>query len=176
VSQWIVQDYFWCSVALPAVIATWSLMTTWTTARRELRLWAVSVLLTTLLTIPPIQPYLHVLGQHPANIYALPIFMIVYLVWGRYEAPSARIAFAGTFVSLLIADLAGAWHLSRPMPAAAQPFFLPVGGAGLMDGLLLIPIGATFIAVLIQQVLRRGHELSFLIGRKQYRAHRAAST
>jgi hypothetical protein len=175
VSQWIQQDYFWWAVALPSLIASWAVISAWPAARVELRLWAYSVLLTTLVAIPPIQSYLHFLGQNPANIYAVPIFLLAYLVCGCYESPSARIAYAGTFVSLLIADLAGAWHLSRRLPSPTEPFPMAIGGAGLMDGLVLIPIGAGLLVVTIQQILRRGHELSFLLGRKKYRAQRAGT-
>lgn len=168
----MLQEYFWIAVAIPAAISAWAVMSTWPAAS-VLGPWTCSVGFTTLLAVPPLQPYLHALGQSPMNVYAPPVFVVAYLVWGRYELPSVRIAYAGTFLSLMIADFAGAWLLSQHLAPSEQPFFFYVGGAGMVDGLVLIPAGAALLVGSIKLILRRGHELSFLLGRAQYLSQKA---
>lgn len=173
VSDWISQDYFWFAVAMPTAITLWAVISTWPRFRSALGPWACSVGLTTVLVVPPVQSYLHLLGQHPLNIYAMPVFVVVYLVWGQYELPSVRIAYAGTFSSLLLANFVGAWFLSQRTAPSDQPFFLFVGGTGIFDGLVLIPTGAALVIAATKLLLRRGHRVSFLLGRKQFLSQKA---
>jgi hypothetical protein len=47
-----------------------------------------------------------------------------------------------------------------------------IGGAGLSDGLVLGPIGAALITGLTKSLVKRGHNISFLLGRKRMPAQR----
>jgi hypothetical protein len=166
-SDWANQGFFWIAVVSPALVTIWALISTWPKPATEFRRWFFSTAPTSLVAVPPVQPYLHMIKQQElANVYAVPVFLIVYLVWGRFEVPSIPIAYAGTFLSLLIADFAGAWFAAAT--TSARPFFAFVGGGGLWDGLFLIPIATGLVTAMTKKVLKNGHNLSFLIGRKMF--------
>lgn len=165
-SQW----HLYVVVMVPlllAAILTWS-------ARSDLRgnTWVVTaaLLLSMIQGLPQVQQlYFQVVSGDPAlQTRAMPFFPAVYLLFGRFMLPSPSLAYAGTFLSLLATDFVSVtshW-LTDPLGHPLSYHFSGIGGAGLVDGLVVLPILAVGIVHYARYGLKRGIAFRWMLGRE----------
>jgi hypothetical protein len=131
---------------------------------------AISVIFSVAQAHPAIQKFYFLLGTgNPAEqTHAAPVFIALYLVFGKFYRPSRALLYAGTFLCLLATDLVDAylrWTVAPP----SWPFGLylgSIGGAGWMDGLLHLPLLAVGLALLVQWEMNRGATFKWMLRRQ----------
>lgn len=96
----------------------------------------------TQLRIPAVMAACIIVTSHPA--------LERYFKWGVTEV------FAGIFLSLFLADVYGALLMAMRTGLDFGVALNGVGGAGMSDGLVLVPVGVTLVYWLINLVRRRG--------------------
>ncbi len=154
----MVEPHFWFAVALPAAIA---LVIAWRNHAelwRNAGIWVVATTLTVGSAFVDIRSFLG-LTHDPFGVYAFPLFLVVYLVAGRYRTASAAVCFAGTFASLLVTDLvvfAYQWSVGAP---DAIDTLVGIGAGKPVDGLLFASAGAGVAASLVRAMERQGVEM-----------------
>jgi hypothetical protein len=119
---------------------------------------------------PEIQDLYAQIGRSEEYLFAhaVPFFVILYLIFGRFEMPSVWIAWAGTFLCLLVTDASFTYFQWRLGPYDIQTLLGAIGGAGWEDGLLITSLGAGTITAFAHWQIKRGHEFVSMIGRRRY--------
>lgn len=138
---------------------------------RHRSVFALAMAVTIVIALPPIQDLFHWPGRPDGNTYLLPIFPIIYVLFSRYELPSHSFVFGGTYVTSLGGDLASATKLAFVDDFGIKAFSW-IGGAGLLDGLILMPVLATMFSWFLERRLIRGDRIRFLVGHNAYQDER----
>lgn len=121
-----------------------------------------------LLAVPPAQQWMAVAWHEEGSLYVPALFTPAYLVWGRFTLPSAYTAFSGSFFTLLFADLAHAGWLGVIDVERVERALSGIGGAGLSDGLILVPLASVALVLLVRRILASGKPLRFMVGRNWF--------
>jgi hypothetical protein len=100
--------------------------------------------------------------------HAIPFFPIAYLFFGRFDLPSVPVAWAGTYICLLITDLSFNYFQWRIGPYDLPLLLSGIGGGGWLDGLVWLPVGAAAITAFARYRLKRGYAFQSMVGRKSY--------
>lgn len=155
------------AVFVPALITILVMLRSKGDFARNGSLFAWSAVLSAILATPWIQPYLHTFGQPATDVLIPPLFVVLYIFFGRYVLPSIGTAFAGTYLALIFGDLVSATINAFHHTPYWQPFTW-IGGALLIDGLFLLPIFGAMTIWFLKTALLRGNAVSFLFGRNQH--------
>ncbi len=100
--------------------------------------------------------------------HAAPFFIILYIFFGRFLLPSVPLAWAGTYICLMVTDISANYFQWRIGPYDLPVLLSGIGGAGWLDGLIWLPIGAAAITAFARYRLIRGHTFKSMVGRKIY--------
>ena len=84
---------------------------------------------------------------------------------GNFALPSAYTAFAGSFLTLVCADLAHAGGSAFTGPRQFEHVLSGIGGAGLWDGLVIVPVAPMALVFLVRRLLLSGRTVRFMVGR-----------
>lgn len=155
------------AILLPGFLTVIALALSLDDFLRNIKYLVVAGVLCAVLATPWIQPLLHVFGQPQGHLVVPPLFVVIYLVFGRFQWPRAETAFAGTYLSLLLADLVFSTFIfldGKP----AQVAYGAIGGAGYADGLLISPIAGAALTGFLHWLCKRGHFFRFMVGRTAY--------
>lgn len=155
-------------MALPGVISLIGWLSARCSFREQRELILLGSLCTAVQALPAIQAPLSLLG-HPGDLHAMPVFLLLYLMLGRFESLSLRVAFGGTFLSLLLTDLVGATVCTNADLGALGDCLYSIGGGGWADGLLLLPAGAAIAAIVVKVAARRGCLVFVLLATREQR-------
>ena len=119
---------------------------------------------------PEIQAvYLEVGRAGPGLVaHALPLFVIIYLVFGRFDLPSVPLTWAGTYSCLMVTDLSFNYFQWRKGEYELAFLMSGIGGAGWMDGLVILPFAAAATTLYARWGIRRGHDFKLMIGRRSF--------
>ena len=134
---------------------------------KEIFIWVA--LVSVVLSLPALQETLSLPWQDKAALYVPALFTPAYIVWGRFELPSAYSAFAGSFLTLFLADIASVTWGTLHSPQNFLSGLSGIGGAGLVDGLVVIPLASVAVIGFIRFILKSGRALRFMVGRKKWR-------
>ena len=123
---------------------------------------------------PEIQEVYAAHGRSVGGLFAhaAPFFAILYLFFGRFDLPSVPLAWAGTYICMMVTDLSFnyfQWRIGTyDLPLLASG----IGGAGWLDGLVWLPMGAAAITLFVRWELRRGNVFWSMVGRRRYMSAR----
>lgn len=155
------------AVLAPAVVTLVCLPLAISAARANKWLLILTTVVTLFIALPPVQSVFH-WGDRPlGNTYLLPVFPVAYVLFGQFDRPSLSFMFAGSFLTLLIGDLAAMTKLAIVDGLGVDAYGF-IGGAGLMDGLLIMPIAGTALAAFVSHQLKSGKRIRLLFGRDAY--------
>lgn len=126
-----------------------------------------SLLLSILQAHPAIQALYFIVGtgNQEYHTHALPFFVALYFFFGRFHLPSLGFVYAGTYLTLLVtdlADLAFRWHGDTDR-LPLMMYFDAIGGGGLWDGLLHLPLLSVLLAWLTRAELRKGKRYKWML-------------
>lgn len=146
--------------------------------RRELQGNWIVFLLSVVLSIaqgrPEIQNVYAAYGRTEAGLFAhgMPFFVVIYLFFGRFDLPSIPLTWAGTYIGLLVTDLAFNYFQWRLGPYDLPILLSGIGGGGWLDGLVVLPIAAVGVTLFARRELMRGHVFWSMVGRRRFMAAR----
>lgn len=161
---------FLLAVLLPAVTAFICFHRSKLDFSRNIGLVLLACLGSVFMALPPLQASLHIFGQPMNEVVVVPLFVALYPIFGKFDLPSPATAFCGTFISLMFADLSAAMYST--LNSEHIPWWQPytwIGGNGIFDGLLWLPLGSAALAFFIRRALVAGYEIRFLHGRDNSR-------
>lgn len=138
--------------------------------RGNWRLLGVVITLSLVQGRPEIQEVYAEFGRSAPGLYAhgLPFFVILYLIFGRFNLPSVQIAWSGTYLGLMVTDLAFNCFQWLSADYEWQLLLSGIGGAGWFDGLIWLPLGAAAITAFVRYQLERGYIFQSMVGRKRF--------
>jgi hypothetical protein len=152
------------AVLIPMLAVLYCLYRDFANLRINLPVFTYSSVGGAVMALPPAQSLLHFMGQPETDIVVVPLFLGLYPLIGRFNLPSYCTAYAGTFLSLLFADLIAASYSAVYQIPWWKPF-LWIGGYGISDGLVLLPIGALLPVFLIRYAIKQGYSLRLFNGK-----------
>jgi hypothetical protein len=119
---------------------------------------------------PEIQQLYATVGATHEGLFAhgAPFFIILYLIFGRFELPSVTLAWAGSYFCLMVTDLSFNYFQWRIGPYDLPLLLSGIGGAGWADGLVITPLGAAAITAFARSKLQQGHTFRSMLGRQRY--------
>jgi hypothetical protein len=138
--------------------------------KRNVLLTCLAVALSFVQARPEIQSLFGAIGPEtgPYAAKGLPIFIVLYLLFGQFAQPSVAVAFAGSFLCLFVTDVSHAFFWSRIGPDSFWFHAQGIGGAGLADGLVIAPIAASAITYLVVILGKRGIVFRSMLGQRRY--------
>jgi hypothetical protein len=138
--------------------------------KRNVLLACLAVALSFVQARPEIQSLFGTIGPEtgPYSAKGLPIFIVLYLIFGQFSQPSVAVAFAGSFLCLLVTDVSHSFFWSQIGPESFWFHAQGIGGAGLVDGLVIAPIAASAITYLVVILGQRGVVFRSMLGQRRY--------
>lgn len=140
ITHWTAQPHFWFAVGLPAAVSLMIAIRNREEVVRNAGVWVAGTMLTIASAYADIRPLLG-LPRDPFGVYAVPVFLLAYLAAGRYRVANPAFCVAGTFASLLAADLVIFGHRLIVGAPGAFEALAGIGAGKPLDGLLLAPLG-----------------------------------
>jgi hypothetical protein len=155
---------------IPSLASCVLLVRYWGDLRGSRLVFAFAIALSVAQGRPEIQEVYTLHGTSASGLYAhgLPFFAVLYLIFGRYDLPSALLAWAGTYLCLMVTDLSFNYFNWRTGAYDWELLLFGIGGAGWYDGLVWQPLGATAITAFVRSRLERGYVFQSMIGRRRF--------
>jgi len=164
-------------VIIPSLIAAVVLVSKRNAVRDNGQVFLISIALSALQGRPEIQSVYAIAGYgQELTAHGLPIFLVLYLVFGRFAAPSAFVAWSGTFISLMVTDLAFSYFLWASGSNELEYLLSGIGGGRWHDGLVVLPISAAAVIAFVRYRLAHGDSFGFMMGQRLHLARMAGKS